>query len=101
MFLLILGREEGRKREREMPISYLLHSPTRDKPKPWACELTGNGTGDLFLKHWTMVNQLSHDSQGKEFLICPYTKTDKIVQIVNGIIMYAFRQSNQKIISIK
>lgn len=66
MFLLILGREEGKERGRdtlmrERNVNRLspAHPPLGIEPTAQACTLTGTQTGG-FLVHGTTPNQVSH-----------------------------------------
>ena len=70
-FYLFIFREGkgGRKRRRETSMcGYPSHALTGDLPASRACALSGNRTGDLFIRR-PALNPLSHTSQGISFFI--------------------------------
>ena len=68
--LFIFRERAGKEKNRERNISQfpLMCPPTRDRPATEAGALIGNRTGDLLLCR-TMLNELSHTSQGEILLV--------------------------------
>ena len=94
LFILFLGRGEGREKEWERNISVwlsLVHPQLETWPATQACALTGNRTGDP-LVHWLVQNSLSHTSQGSSliyfFSALEFSKYRSFTSLVKSIPRY-------------